>query len=179
MRDGLRCQTVLASLLGAAVCSGSFAQVAMKYELLFGDTVLQDGVTLYRVRRLSDGLLGGYIETQDNLAQAGNCFLYDKSRAFANARIMDNAALYGMIYQDAAMGGDSKVYGELFGQAQIRGHATVQGRVYDQAVIAEYAEIYGQAYGRAVVDGHAKVYGQIFGTAHASDNDVVYGSKGS
>lgn len=151
----------------------------MKYKLLSDDTVFQDGLTLFRVYRISDGLLGGYIETQDNLAQAGDCFLYDKSRAFGNARIRDNAAVYGMVYEDAFVGGDSKIYGEAFGRAQIRGHAIVQGRAYDDAIIEDFAEVYGQAYGHAVIEGHAKIYGQIYGTAKASNNDVVYGSKSS
>jgi hypothetical protein len=151
----------------------------MKYELVSADTVAQDGRTLVRVRRLSDGLLGGYIETQDNLAQAGQCFLYEKSRAFGNARIVDNAAVYGMVYEDAVVGGDAEVYGEIFGQAQVRGHATIRGRAYDQAVVADFAEVYGQAYGHAIAEGHAKVYGQIYGTARVSNYDVVYGSKGN
>ncbi len=168
---------MLAELFGAAFRPVSFGQAAMKYELLADDTVLQEGRTLFRVHRLSDGLLGGYIERQENLAQVGDCFLYDKSRAFGNARITGNAAVYGMVYQDAVVGGDSKVYGEVSGQAQIRGHAAVRGRAYDHAVITDFAEVYGQAYGHAVVEGHAKVYGQIYGTAKASNNDVVYGLK--
>jgi hypothetical protein len=150
-----------------------------KYELLTDDTVQQNGRTLRRVRRLSDGLLGGYIETQDNLAQIGSCFLFDKSRAFENARIRDNAELYGAVHGDAILAGDCKVFGEVFGQAQILGRATVRGRVYDQAIVKDDAEIFGQAYGHSVVEGHAKVFGQIYGTARASDHEVIYGSKNS
>jgi hypothetical protein len=149
----------------------------MKYELLSGDTVQQDGRTLYRVRRLADGLLGGYVEREDNLAQAGGCFLYDRSRAFAEARVRDNAAVYGVVYDRAVVGDDAKVYGEIFGDARVLGHAAVRGRAYDRAVVKDYAEVYGQAYGDAVVQDRAVVYGQIYGSATASDHEVVYGSK--
>jgi len=152
--------------------------MATKYELLVDDTVQQDGRTLCRVRRLSDGLLGGYIETQDNLAQAGNCFLFDRSRAFGNARIKDNAEVRGAVYDDAVVGGDSRISGEVFGAAQILDQATLQGRAYDQAIVRGSAEVYGQAYGHSVVEDSAKVYGQIYGYARASDHEVIFGSKG-
>jgi hypothetical protein len=178
MRLGRRRAFIIAMLGVAALSTGSSGQTAMKYELLAGDTVPQAGRTLLRVRRLSDGLLGGYIEHQDNLAQAGACFLYNKSRAFGNARIKDNAQVYGMVYDDAVVAGDSVVYGEVFGQAQILGHAKVHGRAYDQAIIKEAGEVYGQAFGQSVVEDNAKVYGLIYGAGRASDHDVIFGSKG-
>lgn len=182
MRSELRRWAVFILLLGgwlfgAVAPSISFGQAAMKYELLADDTVQQDGRLLYRVRRLSDRLLGGYIETQDNLAQTGDCFLFDKSRAFGSARIKDNAEVYGIVYDDAVVAGDSKVYGEVFGQAQIVGHAIVRGRAYDQTVIKDSAEVYGQAYGYSIIEGNAKVYGQVYGSARITDHEVVYGSR--
>jgi hypothetical protein len=162
---------------GATFLSLLIGPMATKYELLVDDTVQQDGRSLSRVRRLSDGLLGGYIETQDNLAQSGGCFLFEKSRAFGNSRIRDDAELYGMVYGEAVLAGNAKVFGEVFGQARVLDHAIVRGRVYDQALVKDSAEVYGQAYGRSVVEDHAKVYGQIYGTAKASDHEVVFGSK--
>ena len=150
---------------------------AMKYELLSDDTVLQDGHTLFRVRRLSDGLLGGYIEQQDNLAQTGTCYLFNESRAFGQAHIEGDAQVYGMVYDRAFVGGQSIVYGEVFGQASIRDQAKVHGRVYDQAVIKDYGEIFGQAFGRSVVEDHAKVFGLIYGTGRASGSEVIYGTR--
>jgi hypothetical protein len=165
-------------MVGAAalVCPGD-AETAMKYEMVAGDTVVQDGRTLFRVRRLSDGLLGGYIEREDNLSQSGSSFLYNESRAFGRARIQDNAQVYGMVYDDAVIGGDARVYGEVFGHAQVLGHATVRGRVYDRAIVRDRGEVYGQAYGQSIVEGSAKVFGQIYGTARASGDEIIYGIR--
>jgi hypothetical protein len=149
----------------------------MKYELLPGDTVVQDGRTLFRVRRLSDGLLGGYVERPDNLSQAGTCFLFNESRAFGEARIHENAQVYGLVYDHAVVGGDSIIYGEIFGEAQILNHAKVHGRVYDRAIVKDYGEVFGQAYGQSVVEDYAKVFGLIYGTGRASDHEVIYGTR--
>ena len=150
----------------------------MKYELVSGDTVQQDGKTLTRIRRLADGQLGGYIETQDNLAQTGSCWVFGDSRAYGNARIGDNAELHGTAHDDAIIGGDGQVHGEAFGQSQVLDHAFVRGRVFDQAVVKGFAEVNGQAFGHSVVQDHAKVFGQIFGSATATGNEIVFGSKG-
>lgn len=149
----------------------------MKYELLADDIVQQDGRILRRVRRLSDGLLGGYIETEDNLAQTGACFLFERSRAFGNARIRDNAAVYGIVYDDAVVADVSKVFGEVFGQAQILDRAVIRGRAYDQAIIRGDAEVFGQAFGYSVVEDYAKVYGRIGGSGRASGRDIIFGIK--
>ena len=167
----------IAAFGAVALSSLADAQTAMKYELLPGDTVMQDGRTLFRVCRLSDGLLGGYVEREDNLAQTGACFLYNESRAFGRSRIQDNAQVYGLVYDEALIGGDATVYGEVFGQAQVLDHATVRGRVYDHATVKDHGEIHGQAYGHSVVEGYAKVFGQIYGTARASDHEVIYGTR--
>src|SRR6266567_9286617 len=124
----------------------------MKYSVIPDDTVSQNGRTLYRVRRLSDGLLGGYIESEKNLSQSGNCFLYNKSRVFGNARIKDDAQLYGLAYDNTVIAGASVVYREAFGDSQILDQAVVHGRAYDRAIIKDSSELYGQAFGDSVVE---------------------------
>ena len=58
----------------------------MKYKLLDTDMIKLDGKVLYRIEALKDfsnvsrGDLGGYIETVDNLAQRGNCWVFDEAR---------------------------------------------------------------------------------------------------
>jgi hypothetical protein len=147
-------------------------------ELLQNDTVSQGGRTLYRVRRLSDGLLGGYIESEANLSQTGNCFLFSKSRAFGNARIRDNAQVYGLVYDDAQVSGDAQVYGQIFGHAQVKDRAVVHGQVYERATVKDDGEVFGQAYGNSVIKDNAKVYGLIYGHSTVSGNDIIYGQKG-
>jgi hypothetical protein len=67
-----------------------------KYELLKDDTKLVLGRTLYRIRALvaigtlvSAGDLGGYIESEKNLAESGSAWVY------GNAQVSGNAWVYG------------------------------------------------------------------------------------
>ena len=65
------------------------------------------GRTLYRIKALKDfadikaGELGGWVQTEDNLSQEGNCWIYDNGKCMDNARIYtnsimcDNSLMYG------------------------------------------------------------------------------------
>ena len=62
-------------------------------------------VSLRRIRRLSDGLVGGWIERWDNLDQDGDCFIYDNAIVFGEARVGGNATVGGdaIIYDNAVI----------------------------------------------------------------------------
>ena len=125
-----------------------------KFELT-EETIKYDGHTLYRIIALKDfddvkkGDLGGFVESEDNLSQFGECWIsgyakvYDDAFVYRNARISNNA--------------------NVFGQAEIYGDAFVYGnsRVYDYAVVHEKAEIRDNAkiYGNAVIIGNAVIRG--------------------
>lgn len=76
-----------------------------KYELVKEDSIVVDGFKLYRIKALKDffvikaGDLGGYVESEDNLSQEGNCWIYDDakvyggSKVFGNARVAHNATV--------------------------------------------------------------------------------------
>ncbi len=84
-------------LLAASVsASAAAAAVPHKYEFVTSDTKVEDGHKLTRVRLISGGALGGYIESESNLSQAGSCFLDEQSRAYGDARITDDAQLHGL-----------------------------------------------------------------------------------
>lgn len=52
---------------------------------------------MYRIRALKDfsdvkkGQYGGYVESEENLSQSGNCWIYDHSIVCKGARVIDNA----------------------------------------------------------------------------------------
>lgn len=58
---------------------------------------------MYRIRALKDfsdvkkGDLGGYVESEYNLSQTGNCWIYDDSIVGLGARIIDNAMLKNVL----------------------------------------------------------------------------------
>ena len=95
-----------------------------KYELTTNTKVF-DGKTLYQIRALvsfgtvNAGDLGGYIEKEDNLSQAGTAWVSD------NARVSGNAWMWG----DARVSGNAWVWGDAWvcGNARVSGTAWVSG----------------------------------------------------
>ena len=74
-------------------------QTNQKYELLDHDTVTTPlGRVLKRIRALvaigslvAAGELGGYIESEDNLAWDGDAWVYDNARVYGDARVSGDA----------------------------------------------------------------------------------------
>jgi len=98
-----------------------------KYELT-NQTINHGGVPLYRVKRLADGVRGGYIGDESNLSQNGNCFVHGEAKVYGSARVYENA----QIFDKAVVTHYAKVYGQ----------ATVGGN----ARILERAEVFGKTY---------------------------------
>ena len=64
----------------------------MKYEFT-GQTKTVNGVTVRQIKRISDGVIGGYIESEKNLDQNGDCFIYDNAVVYGNARVSGDAVI--------------------------------------------------------------------------------------
>ena len=96
----------------------------MKYEFVPGDEkVIAPGRTVKRIRALvaitafgvSSGDLGGYIESDKNLAQVyGDAWVYGNARVYGDAWVYGNAQVYGdaRVYGDAWVYGNARVYGD-------------------------------------------------------------------
>ena len=119
----------------------------LKYEFTDETTTLSNGTVLHRIRALKDfseickGDLGGWIESEKNLSQNGNAWVYDNARVYGNAEVYGNAWVSG----DAGVYGNAKVYNN----AEVSGNA----EVYDNAEVSDNAEIYGDA----EVSGNAEI----------------------
>jgi UDP-3-O-[3-hydroxymyristoyl] glucosamine N-acyltransferase len=177
--------------------------IAKKYEILRDQTKDHFGRILYRIRRLNDGLIGGWIEKEENLSQEGKCFVYDEAKVFDNARIHGNAQLrnHARVFGEAQVYGDAWVFEQacVYGSAMVYGcHARVLGHaevfecahVYERASIVGRARIYGSAqvygstrigakvYGDAKVFGSSRVFGnaEVFGSAKVSGDAVIIGN---
>lgn len=112
-----------------------------------------------------EGDLGGWVESEDNLSQLGNCWVYDNAFAMNEARIFDDATIRdkAAIYRQAIVCGKAMVSGK----ANVCGHAIVCGEalvtddamVTDKAKVSENAFIHQTAWicGNAWVYGHANV----------------------
>ena len=128
------------------------------------------GRTLYQIKRVSDNLLGGYIESEKNLSQdEGECFVYDNGRVYGNgivsgdSRVYDNGRVFGngVVFGNGAVFGNGVVYGN--------------GRVYDNG------EVFGNGvvFGDGVVYGNGAVFGdgRVFGNGVVCDNGRVFGDS--
>lgn len=157
-----------------------------KYRLTTESILLCFGKKLYRIEALKDfgdirkGEKGGYVESEKNLSQKGNCWIYDDAMVFDDARVYDDVQVYD----------NAKIYGKacIKHHAIVRNNAQVYGDAYvfENAQIYEYATVYGTAYalgnarirGNACVRGDARVTGDaiVYGDAIIEDYCVVRGN---
>lgn len=154
-----------------------------KYDLLFSDSRLIPDVTggrdvtVYRIRalravglRVRKGDLGGYVQSLDNLAQEGDCWLTDEACALGQSRIWGQAWVgeYALLRDQAWAFENARIYGQsvlcgaarVFGQARVYGRSFITGHtlVSGQAVIGDNAHLLGNCW----VGGGAKVGGDLW-----------------
>lgn len=60
-----------------------------KYEFT-GETKFYCGIS-----RIADGELGGWLESEANLSQEGDAWVYGNAQVYGNARVSGNARVYG------------------------------------------------------------------------------------
>ena len=157
-----------------------------KYEFT-DETMDYDSHTLHRIRRIKDGKLGGWIESEDNLSQKGNCWVgdnakvYDDAQVSGNAQVYDNARVfcYSRIRGNAQIYGNAYIHGsDVYGDARVYDNAALcwSAKVYDNAKVYEYANVnnYVKIHGNARIFGHAHVHS--IGEAQVYDNAKVYGN---
>ena len=148
-----------------------------KYELT-DETIEVYGTALHRIKALKDfgnvkkGELGGYVESERNLSQEGNCWVCGNAKVCGDAEVCGNAWVFG----NAEVYGNAKVYGNAWvdGNAWVFGNAEVYGN----------AKVYGNAwvYGNAEVCGNAKVCGDadyiiIKGLGSKYRNTTIFRTK--
>lgn len=99
-----------------------------KYELT-SETKIVFGHILYRIKALSSfgcvsaGDLGGFLESEKNLSQNGNAWVFGNAEVYGNAEVSGNAWVSG----NAEVSGDARVYGNarVYGDASVYGNAEV------------------------------------------------------
>ena len=149
-----------------------------KYELT-NETKKVGSVTLHRIRALKDfgnvvkGELGGWLESEANLAHNGNCWVDRNAIVYGNAIVRKNALVTG----NAVVKGNAIVsdYAEISGNAIVTDYSVVRGNasVEGHAFVSDYAEISENAIvsGCASIEGASIVKGNvtIAGSAHVMD----------
>lgn len=125
---------------------------------------------LHRIRRLSDGKIGGWIESEENLSQDGNCWVDDEAKVYYRGKVLGNAQVYGNAeIQEGTIKDNARMYDNarmhfhsacIKDNAQVYGNAWIMGEVCDNAQVYDNAGIYGDnVVGMPKVFGDAKIYG--------------------
>ena len=153
-----------------------------KYELIPSDSIKIGRRTLYRIRALRNieardhyahgivyrGDLGGYVESEMNLAQRGESWIFPGAVAYDYARVSGHARIFGT---DKARGENAKIddLTKVCGFAKVRGRSTVYGKtiVTDGVIIGDSATI-GQISDAKLPDSLVGIYGDtwVHGAAH-------------
>ena len=123
---------------------------------------------LYCIEALRDfadvkkGDKGGFIESEYNLSQYGNCWIYDDAKVYENATIYGNALVRG----DAEIYGNATIYSyasiednvKIYGNAQIFGHACIYdyAKIFDDVIVYDNVEVHDnvEIYGNTLVCGY-------------------------
>lgn len=162
-----------------------------KKYILTNDTIMVNGVTLYRIKAtksfgdVKEGELGGYVSSESNLDHEGLCWVHDESIVMHKAHVSGNARVRGkcILVGNAKLSGWALVTNKVYmcDSAQISGHARVMGnaRVYGRSKVYGYATVTGNAniYGDSCICGHSVVFGDclIRGSSMINGNAQVYG----
>lgn len=112
--------------------------------------------------KVTKGELGGFIESEENLSQEGNCWLdgdeHYMAVAYGNASVSDDAYVS---------------WAGVSGNAKVCENAIVTGaEIMDDAVVAGNSKV-GQEYGETVICGNAKVHGNAVVVDSKVGNDAV------
>ena len=131
--------------------------ISQKYEMT-GEEKEFRGHIVHRIRASRDfgnvkaGDLGGWIESERNLSHTGTCWVADEAIVYGNARVFDNAQVYGWakVFGNAWICDRAKVHGwaEVFGDAKICGmvRATGEAKVCGNVRIYTSVVICGRAF---------------------------------
>jgi UDP-3-O-[3-hydroxymyristoyl] glucosamine N-acyltransferase len=105
----------------------------IKYKLTTNSVIVNENIKLYQIESLINfsnirrGELGGYVQSEMNLAHSGNCWVTENGKIYNNARVEENA-----LVADEA---------EVYGDAIVNGNAEIywSAKIYDNAKVGENA----------------------------------------
>jgi len=165
----------------------SFPGGEKKYELVPDQQIIVAGTTLHRIRALRDfgkvkaGTLGGFVRSECNLSQLGDCWVADEAQVYDEAVVSDDAQIFGRgrVYGQARVGDKGQVLGN--GQVFEHGWVFKNGLVFDNAKVFGAAQVRdnGLVYGDAEIFDNVRVVncGQVCDHARIGGKTVVDGQE--
>lgn len=116
--------------------------MSKKYEMLLDSEYTRSG--LHRIRALisfsdvNEGDIGGYIESEDNLAHIGDCWVYDNAEVTGNSYIEDNAKIHGNSnINDSTIKGNVEVFDN-----SVINNSTLEGSDFSVSGNAEISNVH-------------------------------------
>ena len=139
---------------------------------------------LYRVKALRDfndvkkGDIGGYIQSEKNLSQLGDCWIYDNAKVYDNAVVIGNAIVCdnARVHNNAQVCDNAFVRDnvQVWDNAFVMGNAKVcdNAQVCGNAIVCDNAIVWGHAVVQhdTVVRGNAQICGDAI---ISSDKDYI------
>lgn len=168
-----------------------------KYEILKNTKKYYLCRKVYRIKSLKDfgnvkkGDIGGFVESEDNLSQEGDCWIYDNAIVCDNSIVKDYSKVYGnsKVCFNSTVSGNSIICSNstVYNYAVVKDYATVSGNstVKDYAVVKNYATVSGNSIicgnsivcdnakikDYAIVSGNSTVYNHVVVRSHAKINN--------
>ena len=117
-----------------------------KYEILKDTKTSFLGRKIYKIRALKDfadvkkGDIGGFVESENNLSQDGDCWIYENAKVSGFARVCGNTVVCGnaRVSDNATICGNARVSdnARVFGNGRVFGNVTICGDdvVFDENV---------------------------------------------
>ena len=155
-----------------------------KYELIKESKTIFEGIEIYRIRALKDfgnvkaGDVGGWVCSEDNLSQNGNCWIYDNAKCLDDARVYYNAKMYdnAIMCDDAIMYDNSRMFNNtiMYNNSRIFNNA----KMYDNAMMYNNTRMFSNAimgdnaimYDDAIIGDNAK----MFDNSRMYDDAIMY-----
>lgn len=130
-------------------------------------------IDVFRIKALIDmpdinvfkGDIGGFVQSERNLSQDGNCWIFDDAIVCGWAEVLDASQIRG----NAIIIGGNRC--EISDYALVKDNAVViEAYIKDKCVIYDQAAVYGRA-----VSGNAEIFGNAFiYSADIKDNAKIY-----
>lgn len=144
-----------------------------KYELLpIGGTVYHGSYVydtthptmphLYRIRRLSDGLIGGWIEGEHNLSIFDDCFIYNESVVCDGSFVTLDARVHGksIINNHSHISNESTIWDSVINHSHVHDNSYVEDSNIIDSDLRDSVEVILSTITNQNLSGNQRINGQ-------------------
>lgn len=169
-----------------------------KYELIKESETILMGREVFRVKALKNfgnvnaGDVGGWVCSENNLSQEGDCWIYDDAKCLDNSRVYDNAKMYdnSIMFGNSVMYDKAKMFDKsiMCNNAEMCGNATMYDSsiMYDNSKMFNNSKMYDETrmydnaamFNDSIIYSNSRMYGNavMYDTATMGKDKLLYGS---